>query len=91
MALVCDLVHQLALRVDGDDALVGFADAGEQQVDLSLERGDLAAMFGDVRQVGLAARADLVHVLDFGLHRVDQRFAAGDGGDALVEFGDRSA
>ena len=56
-----------------------------------LSVGHLAAVLGDVREVGLAARADLVDVLDFGLHRVDQLLAAGDRCDALVELGRRAA
>ena len=65
----------------------GLGDAGQEQVDLPFEGRHLAAVLGDVRQIGLAARADLVDVLDLGLHRVDQLLAAGDRGDALVELG----
>ena len=45
-----------------------------------------AAVLGDVRQVRLAAGADLVHGLDFGLHGVDELLAARDGLDALVQL-----
>ena len=68
-----------------DDALVGFGDARQELVDARLERGDLGAVFGDVREVRLAARADLVDLLDFGLDRVDELFAAGDRLDVPVE------
>ena len=54
-----DFVDQLALGVDGDDPLVGLGDAGQQHVDLVLQRRHLAAVLGDVLQVGPAARADL--------------------------------
>ena len=54
---------------------------------LNLERRHLAAMLGDVSEVGLAARADLVDGLDLRLHRGDQLFAAGDGREVLVELG----
>ena len=91
LALVWTSSTSLRLRVDGDDPLVGFGDARQQHVDLILERRDLAAVLGDVGQVRLAARADFVDALDFGLDRVDELLAAGNRGDALVELGRRAA
>ena len=48
-------------------------------------------MLGDVREVGLAARADLVDALDLRLDRVDELLAAGDRREVLVELGRRAA
>ena len=52
----------------------------------TLSAADLRAAVGDVRQVGLAARADLVDLLDFRLDGVNHLFAAGDGLDVLLEL-----
>ena len=73
-------------RVDAGDALVGVGDARQQQIHLVLEGGHFAAMLGDVGQVGLAARANLVDLLHFGLDGVDQLLASGNRGHALFEI-----
>jgi hypothetical protein len=80
------LVDQRAARVDAGDALVGVGDARQQQVHLVLEGGHFAALLRDVGQVGLAARANLVDLLYFGLDGVDQLLTGGNRGDALFEI-----
>ena len=47
--------------------------------------GDLGAVIGHELQVGLAAAADLVHALDFGLDRLHERVALGNGLDLLLD------
>ena len=66
--------------------LLGLANPGQEVVDAALEGGDLRAVFGDVREVGLGPRADLVNGLHFGLDGADQVLAAGDDLEALVEI-----
>ena len=52
---------------------------------LRAQVGDLGAVIGDELQVRLAAAADLVDALDFGLHRLHERLALGDGLDLLLD------
>ena len=47
--------------------------------------GDLGAVIGHELQVGLAAAADLVHALDFGLHRLHEHVALGNRLDLLLD------
>ena len=87
VGLGLDLLDQPALRVDGDDPLVGLAHACQEQIDLPAQHRHLAAVLGDVIEVRLAARADLVDVLDLGPDCVDQMLTAGDRRDGVVELG----
>src|SRR5258705_6399819 len=70
-----DLVDGLPPRVDRVDLVLGLGRGGEQVLHLAAQRRDLLAVVADVLQVGAAARADLVDVLDLRLDRVDERLA----------------
>ena len=58
----------------------------EHFVDAVLQGGHVRTVLGDVLQVCLAASADLVHVLDFGLHGGHDRLAARDAFDLFVDM-----
>ncbi len=66
------------------DLGVGVADAAQQVLDLGAQFGHLRAVIGDELQIRLAAGADLVDALDFGLHRLHERLALGDRLDLLL-------
>jgi hypothetical protein len=80
-----NLVNRLAACFDRRDLVLGLRRLREQILDLPPECGDVLAVIAHVLQVGAAARADLVHGLDLGLHRGDDRLALGNRLHLLVD------
>ena len=85
LARVCTSSTILRRASIARDLRVGIADAAQQILDLGAQVGDLGAVIGDELQIGLAAAADLVDALDFGLDRLHERFALGDRLELLLD------
>ena len=62
--------------VDDDNAFVGVGAAREELVDERPQCRHFAPVFGDVRQIGVAARRDLMDLVNLGLYAVDELFPA---------------